>query len=51
MPGIQKRSQAMVAALPRRLRELGRVEPYSVELSPLLRQMAEFVREEMAPAK
>jgi len=51
MQGIQKRSQAMVAALPRRLRELGRVEPYSVELSPLLRQMADFVREEMAPAK
>jgi nicotinate phosphoribosyltransferase len=51
MQGIQKRSQAMVAALPRRLRALERVEPYSVELSPLLRQMAEFVREEMAPAK
>jgi len=51
MQGIQKRSQAMVAALPRRLRELERVEPYSVELSPMLRQMADFVREEMAPAK
>jgi nicotinate phosphoribosyltransferase len=49
--GIQKRSQAMVAALPPRLRELERAEPYSVELSPLLQQMAEFVREEMAPAK
>jgi nicotinate phosphoribosyltransferase len=54
LPGmldIQKRSQAMIGALPWRLRELGRVEPYSVELSPLLRQMAEFVREEMQPAK
>jgi nicotinate phosphoribosyltransferase len=51
MQGIQTRSQAMVAALPRRLRELGRVEPYSVELSPLLRQMAEDVREEMQAAK
>jgi nicotinate phosphoribosyltransferase len=51
MQGVQTRSQAMVAALPRRLRELGRVEPYSVELSPLLRQMAEDVREEMQAAK
>jgi nicotinate phosphoribosyltransferase len=51
MQGIQKRSQAMIGALPWRLRDLGRVEPYLVELSPLLRQMAEFVREEMAPAK
>jgi nicotinate phosphoribosyltransferase len=51
MQGIQKRSQAMIEALPRRLWELGRAEPYSVELSPLLRQMAEFVREEMVPAK
>jgi hypothetical protein len=41
----------MIGALPWRLRDLGRVEPYLVELSPLLRQMAEFVREEMAPAK
>jgi nicotinate phosphoribosyltransferase len=51
MQNIQKRSQAMIGALPWRLRDLGRAEPYSVELSPLLRQMAEFVREEMAPAK
>ena len=51
MHGIQKRSQAMVAALPRRLRQLERVEPYSVELSPMLRQMAEDVREEMQAAK
>jgi nicotinate phosphoribosyltransferase len=54
LPGladIQQRSQAMVAALPRRLRELGRVQPYAVELSPMLRQMAEDVREEMQPAK
>jgi nicotinate phosphoribosyltransferase len=51
MRDIQKRSQAMIGALPRRLRDLGRVTPYSVELSPLLLQMAEFVREEMQPAK
>jgi hypothetical protein len=51
MRDVQKRSQAMVAALPRRLRELKRAEPYLVELSPMLRQMADDVREEMQAAK
>ena len=35
MQGIQKRSQAMVAALPRALARSRAVEPYSVELSPI----------------
>jgi nicotinate phosphoribosyltransferase len=48
---IQKRSQAMVAKLPERLRELGRVAPYGVEMSPRLTEMAQSLREEMQPAK
>jgi nicotinate phosphoribosyltransferase len=51
MLSIQKRSQAMVGALPRRLRDLGRADPYAVELSPLLRQMEQDVREEMQPVR
>jgi nicotinate phosphoribosyltransferase len=53
LPGIsaiRKRSQAMVAALPERLRELGSVEPYPIELSPRLVAMAQSLREEMQPA-
>jgi nicotinate phosphoribosyltransferase len=51
LAGIQKRSQASIAALPARLRELGRVEPYAVEISPRLLSMAESLREEMQPPK
>ena len=51
MDRIQKRSQAMVGALPERLRELRPVEPYRIELSPRLVQMVQDVREEMQPAK
>lgn len=46
----RRRSQAMVQALPARLRELGKVEPYSVELSPRLIAMTQSLREEMQPA-
>ncbi len=48
---IQKRSLAMIAALPERLRELGRAEPYAVEMSPHLLEMAQNLREELQPAK
>ncbi len=51
LAGIQQRSQAMVAALPERLRQLGKVEPYSVEMSPRLLAMAQNLREEMQPAR
>jgi nicotinate phosphoribosyltransferase len=50
MTSIQKRSQAMIVALPERLRQLGKVEPYSVEMSPRLLAMAQSLREEMQPA-
>jgi nicotinate phosphoribosyltransferase len=50
MTAIQKRSQAMIAALPERLHQLNKVEPYSVEMSPRLRAMAQSLREEMQPA-
>ena len=50
MTGIQQRSQAMIAKLPERLRELGKVEPYSVEMSAHLRAMAQNLRVEMQPA-
>jgi nicotinate phosphoribosyltransferase len=50
MTGIQQRSQAMIAALPERLRQLGKAEPYSVEMSAHLRAMAQNLREEMQPA-
>jgi nicotinate phosphoribosyltransferase len=50
LAAIQKRSQAMIAALPERLRQLGRVAPYSVEMSPRLLAMAQNLRDEMQPA-
>ncbi len=50
LTGIQQRSQAMIAKLPERLRQLGKVEPYSVELSPHLMEMAQNLRDEMQPA-
>ena len=52
LPGldeIQKRSQAMIGKLPERLRQLGAVDPYEVELSPRLVAMAQNLREEMQP--
>jgi nicotinate phosphoribosyltransferase len=51
MESIQKRSQSMIAKLPQRLRELQPVEPYVVEISPRLLEMAQNLREEMQPAK
>jgi nicotinate phosphoribosyltransferase len=51
MVSIQKRSQTMIATLPERLRELGNVEPYSVEMSPRLLAMAQSLRDEMQPAR
>ncbi len=50
MTAIQQRSQAMIAKLPGRLRQLGKVDPYSVEISPNLVAMAQNLREEMQPA-
>jgi len=50
MDDIQKRSQVMIAKLPERLRQLGAVDPYEVELSPRLVEMAQNLREEMQPA-
>ncbi len=47
---IQKRSQAMIAALPERIRQLGAVDPYAVELSPRLVEMTQSLREEMQSA-
>jgi nicotinate phosphoribosyltransferase len=51
LAGIQKRSQTMITALPARLRELGRAEPYTVEMSPQLMAIAQSLREEMQPTK
>jgi nicotinate phosphoribosyltransferase len=50
LTGIQKQSQTMIAKLPTRLRELGKVDPYTVELSPHLVAMAQNLRDEMQPA-
>ena len=50
MTSIQKRSQAMVSALPERLHQLDKVEPYFIELSPRLVDMAQSLRDEMQPA-
>ena len=50
LPGIQQRSQAMIAKLPERLRRLEKVDPYAVEISPHLLAMAQSLREEMQPA-
>jgi nicotinate phosphoribosyltransferase len=51
LTSIQKRSLAMIAALPERLQQLERAQPYQVEMSPHLQAMAQSVREEMQPAK
>jgi hypothetical protein len=40
----------MIAKLPERLRQLDKVEAYSVEMSAYLRAMAQNLREEMQPA-
>jgi nicotinate phosphoribosyltransferase len=50
LTAIQKRSQVMIAALPERLRQLGKVESYGVEMSPYLLEMAQTVRDELQPA-
>jgi len=50
MDDLQKRSQVMIGKLPERLRQLGAVDPYEVELSPRLVEMAQNLREEMQPA-
>ena len=51
LANIQKRSLAMIAALPERLRQLERAEAYAVEMSPHLLTMAQSLREELQPAK
>jgi nicotinate phosphoribosyltransferase len=50
LPAIQQRSQAMIAKLPERIRQLGKVDPYIVEISPNLLTMAQSLRDEMQPA-
>jgi nicotinate phosphoribosyltransferase len=47
---IQQRSQAKIAALPERLRQLTKAEPYEIELSPHLIGIAQNLRDEMQPA-
>lgn len=47
---IQLRSQGKIAALPERLRQLTKAEPYEIELSPHLIGIAQNLRDEMQPA-
>jgi nicotinate phosphoribosyltransferase len=48
---IQQRSQAAIAALPKRLHALDEADPYPVEISPRLLAMAESLRQELQTAK
>ena len=48
---IQATSQVAIAALPKRLHQLKQSEPYQVEISPRLLEMAQDLREELQPVK
>jgi nicotinate phosphoribosyltransferase len=48
---VQATSQAAIAALPKRLHQLEQSEPYQVEISPRLLEMAQDLREELQPVK